>query len=84
MDEGVNNSCSDPSDASIISEFLYGLAAFEGITAAEFAHIAERMRRHRFARGDVIIRQGDPGEALRPECRSTSESPARWFARYSS
>lgn len=64
MDEGVNNSGSDPGDAASICEFLHGLAAFEGLTAAEFAHIAERMRTRRFKRGDVIIRQGDPGETF--------------------
>jgi putative ABC transport system ATP-binding protein len=64
MGEDVNNSCSDPGDAAVICEFLYGLAAFEGLTAAELAHIAERMRTRRFARGDVIIRQGDPGETF--------------------
>jgi putative ABC transport system ATP-binding protein len=64
MGEGVDNSCSDPAEAATICAFLYGLAAFEGLTTAEFAHIAERMRRHRFTRGDVIIRQGDPGETF--------------------
>jgi CRP-like cAMP-binding protein len=64
MGEGVNNSCSDPREAAIICEFLHSLAAFEGLTAAELAHIAERMRKHRFARGDVIIRQGDAGETF--------------------
>ena len=64
MGESVNNSCSDTGDAAVICEFLYGLAAFEGLTAAEFAHIAERIQRYRFARGDVIIRQGDPGETF--------------------
>ena len=64
MGESVNNSCSDTGDAAVICEFLDGLAAFEGLTAAEFAHIAERMHKYRFARGDVIIRQGDPGETF--------------------
>jgi putative ABC transport system ATP-binding protein len=64
MGEGVNNSCSDPHDAAIVCEFLHDLAAFEGLTAAELAHIAERMQTHRFAPGDVIIRQGDPGETF--------------------
>jgi putative ABC transport system ATP-binding protein len=64
MVEGVDNSGSGSDESSIIRSFLSGLAAFEGLTAAEFAHIAERMRRRRFARGDVIIRQGDPGETF--------------------
>jgi putative ABC transport system ATP-binding protein len=64
MGEGVNNSSFDPGDAASICEFLYGLAAFKGLTTAEFTYIAERMRTHRFARGDVIIHQGDPGETF--------------------
>jgi putative ABC transport system ATP-binding protein len=64
MGEGVNNSYSDPGEAAIIREFLYGLAAFEELAASELAQIADRMRRHCFARGDVIIRQGDPGETF--------------------
>jgi CRP-like cAMP-binding protein len=64
MGEGVNNSCSDPHDAAVICEFLHRLAAFEELTAAELVHIAERMQTHRFARGDVIIRQGDPGKTF--------------------
>jgi putative ABC transport system ATP-binding protein len=64
MGEGVNNSCSDPHDAAIICEFLRGLAGFGELTATELAHIAERMQTRRFARGDVIIRQGDPGETF--------------------
>jgi len=64
MGESVKTSCSDTGGAAVICEFLYGLAAFEGLTAAEFGHIAERIQRYRFARGDVIIRQGDPGETF--------------------
>ena len=64
MVEGVNNLGSGSDESTTICEFLSGLAAFGGLTTAECAHIAERMRRGRFARGDVIIRQGDPGETF--------------------
>jgi putative ABC transport system ATP-binding protein len=64
MVEGVNNSGAGSDETTLICEFLSGLAAFHGLTTAECAHIAERMRRHRFGRGDVIIRQGDPGETF--------------------
>ena len=64
MVEGVNNSESGADESTIICEFLSGLAAFGGLTTAECAHLAERMRRRRFALGDVIIRQGDPGETF--------------------
>jgi len=64
MAEGFNSSGSGSGDTAIICEFLTGLAAFAALTATELAHIAERMRRYRFVRGDVIIRQGDPGETF--------------------
>jgi CRP-like cAMP-binding protein len=64
MVDGVNNSSSGSGETAIIYEGLRGLAPFGGLTAAELAEIAERMRRHRFARGDVIIRQGDRGETF--------------------
>jgi putative ABC transport system ATP-binding protein len=64
MVEGVNNLGSESDEPTSICEFLSGLAGFGGLTTAECGHIAERMRRRRFARGDVIIRQGDPGETF--------------------
>jgi putative ABC transport system ATP-binding protein len=63
MVDGVNPS-SGSGETAIIYEGLRGLTPFGGLTAAELTDIAERMRRHRFARGDVIIRQGDPGETF--------------------
>ncbi len=64
MVDGVNNPGFGSGETAIIYEGLRGLAPFGGLTAAELADIAERMRRHRFARGDVIIRQGDLGETF--------------------
>src|SRR6266487_182512 len=64
MVDGVNNPGSESGETAIIYEGLRGLAPFGELSAAELADIAERMRRHRFARGDVIIRQGDPGETF--------------------
>ena len=64
MVDGVNNLGSGSDESTIICGFLNGLAAFGGLTTAECAHIAERMRRRRFGPGDVIIRQGDPGETF--------------------
>ena len=64
MDEGVSNLGSESDEPTTICGFLSGLAAFGKLTTAECGHIAERMRRRRFARGDVIVRQGDPGETF--------------------
>src|SRR5260370_24662943 len=64
MVNGVNNPGSASGETAIIYEGMRGLARFGELAAAELAVIAERMRRHRFARGDVIIRQGDLGETF--------------------
>jgi CRP-like cAMP-binding protein len=64
MVDGVNYPGSGSNETAIIYEGLRSLAPFGGLPAGELADIAERMRRHRFARGDVIIRQGDLGETF--------------------
>lgn len=64
MADSVDNASAGSSETAVIREFLTGLTSFAGLTAAEFALIAERMRSHRFASGDVIIRQGDLGETF--------------------
>lgn len=64
MSDGVNDPGPGSGDRVLISEFLNGLAPFGGLGAAEVVTIAERMRRHRFAGGDVIVRQGDVGETF--------------------
>jgi putative ABC transport system ATP-binding protein len=95
MIDGVNNPGSGSGETAIIYEGLRDLAPWAGLTAAELADIAERMRRHRFARGDVIIRQGDRGEtfylvrsgtvdvtrriAARPEYHVTTLGPGTCF-----
>lgn len=64
MSDPLDNPDSASDGTASIAEFLRGLAPFEGVTPTEFAHIAERMRRHLFKRGDVIVRQGDRGETF--------------------
>jgi CRP-like cAMP-binding protein len=64
MVDGVNNAGSEAGETAIIYEGLRGLAPFVGLTEAELADIAAKMQRHRFAPGDVIIRQGDLGETF--------------------
>jgi CRP-like cAMP-binding protein len=64
MVDDVDNPGSGSGETATIYEGLRGLASFGELTAAELANIAERMRRHRFERGEVIIRQGDPGETF--------------------
>jgi putative ABC transport system ATP-binding protein len=43
---------------------LCGLAPFRELTSPELSDIAKRMRRHRFAPGTVIVRQGDSGDTF--------------------
>ncbi|MBV9861281.1 MAG: ATP-binding cassette domain-containing protein [Alphaproteobacteria bacterium] len=50
------------SDALRICEFLKTVDVFKNLTPAELTDVAEKMRRRHFNRGDVVIRQGEPGE----------------------
>jgi putative ABC transport system ATP-binding protein len=49
-------------DALMICEFLRTVDLFKHLTPTELTNIAEKMQRRRYARNDVIIREGDPGE----------------------
>jgi putative ABC transport system ATP-binding protein len=49
-------------DALMLCEFLRTVELFKQLTPHEITDIAEKMRRQRYSRGDVIIREGDPGE----------------------
>src|SRR5262249_57586648 len=64
MDDGVDTPGSETGETAGIYEGLRGLAPFGALTETELREIAAKMRRHRFANGDVIIRQGEPGEAF--------------------
>jgi putative ABC transport system ATP-binding protein len=48
--------------ALIISEFLKTVELFKQLTPAEIANVAARMEMRKYNSGDVILRQGDPGE----------------------
>jgi putative ABC transport system ATP-binding protein len=48
-------------DALIICEFLKTVNMFKTLTPTELTNVAERMKRHRYARNDIVIRQGDMG-----------------------
>jgi putative ABC transport system ATP-binding protein len=50
------------SDAVRICEFLRTVELFRQLTPIELTQVAERMRKRRFARNEVIIRQGEPGD----------------------
>jgi putative ABC transport system ATP-binding protein len=50
------------SDALLISDFLKRAELFKHLTPSEIAGVAECMEKRRFARGEVVIRQGDLGE----------------------
>ncbi len=63
MVHGVDDPGLGSGETAIIYEGLRRLA-LGVLTAAELADIAEKMQRHSFAPGDVIIRQGDLGETF--------------------
>jgi len=49
-------------DAVMICEFLKTVDVFQPLTPTDLTHVAEQMKKRRFAPGDTIIRQGDTGE----------------------
>jgi putative ABC transport system ATP-binding protein len=49
-------------DAVRICEFLRTVELFKHLTPHEITNIAEKMKRKRYGRNEIIIREGDPGE----------------------
>ncbi len=49
-------------EAALICEFLQKLRAFEKLTPATLASIADKMQAEQHSAGDVITRQGEPGD----------------------
>ena len=49
-------------ESALICEFLQKLRAFEKLTPATLASIADKMRAEQHSHGDVITRQGEPGD----------------------
>ena len=49
-------------ESALICEFLQKLRAFEKLTPATLASIADKMRAEQHSHGDVIMRQGEPGD----------------------
>jgi len=49
-------------DSMRICEFLKTVDAFQYLTPIELTHVAEKMTKRRFVKGDVVIRQGEAGE----------------------
>jgi putative ABC transport system ATP-binding protein len=49
-------------EALTVCEFLRTTELFKKLTPSEIANVADRMQKRKYARGDVIIRQGDVGE----------------------
>jgi putative ABC transport system ATP-binding protein len=49
-------------DAMRIVEFLKTVDVFSHLTAIELTNVAEKMTKRQFITGDVVIRQGEPGE----------------------
>jgi putative ABC transport system ATP-binding protein len=49
-------------DAVMICEFLRTVELFKHLTPTEITNIAEKMKRRRYEKDQIIIREGDPGE----------------------
>lgn len=49
-------------ETSVICEFLKGFPLFSDLTPGTISEIADKMMVHEAEEGDVVIRQGDPGE----------------------
>jgi len=49
-------------DAVMICEFLRTADLFKHLTPTELTNIAEKMKRRRYQRDEIIIREGEPGE----------------------
>jgi len=49
-------------DALMICEFLRTVDLFRNLTPTEITNIAERMKRRRYRKDEIIIREGEPGE----------------------
>ena len=49
-------------ETSVICEFLKDFPLFADLTPTTLAEIADQMMVHEAAAGDVVIRQGDPGD----------------------
>jgi CRP-like cAMP-binding protein len=51
-------------DAVKICEFLRTANLFQHLTPAELTNIAEKMKHHRYNKGEIIIKEQEPGEAF--------------------
>ena len=51
-------------EAATIAEFLQRSPLFKSLSASTLAEVADKMTLEKFAAGDVVIRQGDPGDKL--------------------
>lgn len=49
-------------DAVRICEFLRAIDLFRALTPLQLTNVAEKMTKRRFAAGETIVREGDPGE----------------------
>jgi putative ABC transport system ATP-binding protein len=49
-------------DAVMLCEFLRGVDLFKHLTPTEITNIAEKMKRRRYKKNEIVIREGDPGE----------------------
>jgi putative ABC transport system ATP-binding protein len=62
MVDGVIRSDVVLQDAMRLCEFLRTIDLFKHLTPMELTHVAEKMKKRRFAPDEIIIRQGDRGE----------------------
>jgi putative ABC transport system ATP-binding protein len=49
-------------DVLIVCEFLRTIELFKNLTPTEITNIAEKMRRRKYLKGEIIIREGDHGD----------------------
>ena len=60
--DGVVTSNIALGEALVVCEFLKSVELFRGLSAVEITRLAERMTKRRYAKGEEIVRQGDPGD----------------------
>jgi CRP-like cAMP-binding protein len=73
-------------DAVLICEFLQTVDLFKDLTLSQLTSIAERMKKRRYQRGEMVIRQGEIGEEFFliaagsvAVTRDEPGSPAQWL-----
>jgi putative ABC transport system ATP-binding protein len=64
MEDGRIVAEETPGEAARIRDFLQSVEPFRGLDPDELGAVAARMAERHYRRGEVVIRRGDPGDAL--------------------